>query len=56
MLKQIVNEEGENDDNTGVPMTKELKSTASPRKDKTADEEDASEKLKEKDGSDNWCD
>ena len=42
VLKQIVNEEGEIDFNTVVPMPKELQGTVSPRKDDTQEEKDAS--------------
>ena len=45
VLKQIVNEEGEIDFNTVVPMPKELQGTVSPRKDDTQEEKDASKNL-----------
>jgi len=56
VLKQIVNEEGEIDFNTVVPMPKELQGTVSPSKDDTQEEKDASKNLIEKYGSDNWYD
>jgi hypothetical protein len=56
VLKQIVNEEGEIDFNTVVPMPKELQGTVSPSKDDTQEEKDASKNLIEKYGSNNWYD
>lgn len=56
VIKQIVNEEGEIDFNTVVPMPKELQGTVSPSRDKTRKEKDASKKLIEKYGNDNWYD
>ena len=51
MLKQIVNEEGEIDFNTVIPMPKELEGTVRANRDSTKEEKDASEKLVEKYGS-----
>jgi hypothetical protein len=56
VLKQIVNEEGEIDFNTVVPMPKELEGTISPNGDSTKEGKNTSEKLIEKYGSDNWYD
>ena len=56
VLKQIVNEEGEIDFNTVVPMPKELLATVSPSRDDTQEKKDASKNLIEKYGSDNWYD
>jgi hypothetical protein len=52
VLKQIVNEEGEIDFNTIIPMPKELEGTVSPNRNET----DAAKKLIEKYGSNNWYD
>lgn len=54
VLKQIVDENGEIDFNTIVPMPKELEGTISPNRDKTQEEIERSNKLIEKYGSDNW--
>jgi len=56
VLKQIVNEEGEIDFNTVIPMPKELEGTVSPNRDSTKEEKNTSEKLIEKYGSNNWYD
>jgi len=56
VLKQIVNEEGEIDFNTVIPMPKELKGTVSPNRDDTQEKKDASKNLIEKYGSNNWYD
>ena len=56
VLKQIVNEEGEIDFNTVIPMPKELKGTVSPNRDDTQEKKDASKNLIDKYGSDNWYD
>jgi len=56
VLKQIVNEEGEIDFNTVVPMPKELLGTVSPSRDDTQEKKDASKNLIDKYGSDNWYD
>ena len=55
VLKQIVNEGGEIDFNTVVPMPKELQGV-SPSRDDTQEKKDASKKLIEKYGSNNWYD
>jgi hypothetical protein len=54
VLKQIVDENGEIDFNTIVPMPKELEGTVSPNRDSTQEEKDKSEKLIEKYGSNSW--
>jgi hypothetical protein len=56
VLKQIVNEEGEIDFNTVIPMPKELEGSVSPSRDNTEEEKDASKKLVEKYGCNNWYD
>ena len=56
VLKQIIDEKGNLDFNTIVPMPKELEGTISPNRDKTQEEKNASKKLIEKYGSDNWYD
>ncbi len=56
VLKQIVDEAGEIDFNTIIPMPKELKGTVSPTTDDTREKRDASKKLIEKYGSNNWYD
>ena len=56
VLKQIVNQDGEIDFNTVVPMPKELQGTVKPSKDDTQEEKDASKNLIEKYGSNNWYD
>ena len=56
VLKQIVDEGGEIDFNTVVPMPKELQGTVSPSRDNTQEKKDASKNLIEKYGSNNWYD
>ena len=56
VLKQIVDENGEIDFNTIISMPKELEGTVRANRNSTKEEKDASEKLVEKYGSDNWYD